>query len=74
MSGYGAAAHGTHAKHAGGPISVPWVILAGLLIGVGLTITAYMLYYLSVELLPGTLLVLAGCLMLFHPRAGADRA
>lgn len=74
MTGYGAAPRGGHARHPGGPISVPWVILAALLIGIGLFGLAYMVYYLDVELLPASLLVLIGCLMLFSPRAGADRA
>jgi hypothetical protein len=74
MAGYGAPAHGGHAKHPGGPISVPWVLLSGLLIGAGLLTMAYMLVYFNVLLLSGSLLTLAGCLMLFHPRAGANRA
>ena len=74
MSGYGAAPHGAHAKHPGGPISVPWVLLAGLLIGIGLLVLAYMLVSFNVEYLSGAVLVVVGGLMLFSPRAGANRA
>lgn len=74
MSEYGPTSHGSHPKHRGGPISVPWVLLAGLLIGTGLLVMAYLLYSFNVAYLGGSLLVVAGSLMLFSPRAGADRA
>jgi hypothetical protein len=77
MSGYGAAVHEAsegHVRHKGGPISVPWVLLAGLLIGVGLAIMYYWLYDFSLVFLAGPVFIVVGALMFFSPRAGLDRA
>ncbi len=57
-----------------GAFSVPYIFLAALLIGSGIFlifvwITAFEWLYLS-----GILLLVVGTLMLFSPRAGADRA
>ncbi len=51
-----------------------WVLAAGLMIGLGLLVMAYLLVSFNVVYLAGAILVLVGCLMLFSPRAGADRA
>jgi len=53
---------------------VGWVLLAGVLIGAGLLVMAYMLINFNAEYLAGSILVVIGGLMLFSPRAGADRA
>ncbi len=74
MSGYGAAHSGPHVKHPGGPINVPWVILAAVLIGIGLTVVAYWLYTFDLYYTFGIAFVVAGGLMLFDERAGADHA
>jgi len=75
MSGYGAAHDPPHSPHRGGPISVPWVILASVLIGVGLTLVAYWLYTgFDLVYTFGIAFAVIGGLMLFDERAGADHA
>ena len=77
MSDYGTApshetAHG--AAHDVSPISVPWVVFASVVCGVGITLmwqfvtTFNFLYFL------GAPLVIAGGLMFFNDRAGLDHA
>jgi uncharacterized membrane protein YfcA len=74
MTEYGAGHSAGHAQHRGGPISVGWVLLASTLIGAGLFTIFFWLYTFNLEWSFGILLVLAGGLMLFSPRAGADHA
>jgi hypothetical protein len=70
----GASAHPPHPAHVASPISIGWVVLAALMIGIGLGIVAYWqitqnwLYFLG--LVPTVL----GGLMLMSPRAGLDHA
>ncbi|MGA8665023.1 MAG: hypothetical protein WB809_08195 [Thermoplasmata archaeon] len=74
MSGYGDGHHGAAPAHVRSPISVGWVVLAALLIGVGLFFVAYWLYMFDLWYSFGIALVVIGGLMLFHPRAGLDHA
>lgn len=56
------------------PISIPFVMLAAVLIGVGILALVYWLVTFEWIYFGGILPSLTGGLMLFHPRAGADRA
>ena len=74
MSEYAHAAE-RDAHHARSPISVPWVIGAALLCGVGLTLLWWFIEVFQVTwLLGGIALVFLGCLMFLNPRAGWDHA
>jgi Na+/proline symporter len=55
-------------------ISIPFVVLAALLIGVGILALVYWLVTFDWLYFGGLIPSLTGALMLFHPRAGADRA
>jgi uncharacterized membrane protein HdeD (DUF308 family) len=55
-------------------ISIPWVVGAAILIGVGVLAMVYFLLTLNWLYFSGVLASLTGALMLFHPLAGADRA
>jgi hypothetical protein len=55
-------------------ISIPFVTLAAILIGVGVLGIAYFLITFDLLYLGGVVALLAGGLMLFHPLAGADHA
>ena len=56
------------------PISIPFVTLAAILIGVGVFALAYFMISFDLLYLGGVLALLTGGLMLFHPLAGLDRA
>jgi hypothetical protein len=73
MSGYGHAPEG-HAPHVSSPISVPWVILASVLVGVGLTLIWMWVTTFSWIFFTGPLLVFVGAVMFLNPRAGWDHA
>jgi len=74
MSEYGDA-HSRGAKsHVRSPISVAWVVLASVLIGVGLAVLFYWLYTFDLRYTFGIAFVVAGGLMLFDHRAGLDHA
>jgi hypothetical protein len=73
MSEY-ASGHGGAPAHVKSPISVPWVIAASLLIGVGLFFDWYWLYTFNLEYTFGIALVVVGGFMLFSKRAGLDHA
>lgn len=55
-------------------LSIPFVVLAALLIGVGILALVYWIVTFDWLYFGGILPSLTGALMLFHPRAGADRA
>ena len=55
-------------------ISIPWVALAALLIGVGILGMVYFLVTFDWLYFGALIPSLTGALMLFHPLAGADRA
>jgi len=55
-------------------ISIPFVVLAAFLIGVGIFAMAYYLVSFDWLYFGGIIPSVTGALMLFHPRAGADRA
>ncbi|MCI4331886.1 MAG: hypothetical protein L3K19_08615 [Thermoplasmata archaeon] len=69
-SAAGAASHGSSVS----TISVPWVIAAALLIGVGLFIISYFMVTFQFVYLGGIALVVGGGFMLFDERAGPDHA
>jgi len=55
-------------------LSVPFLVLAAILIGVGLAGMAYFLVTFQWIYFASVILVVTGGLMLFTPRAGPDRA
>ena len=55
-------------------ISIPFVVLAAFLIGVGILALVYWLVTFDWLYFGGVLPSVTGGLMLLHPRAGADRA
>jgi hypothetical protein len=74
MSEYGTATE-EHAHHVSSPISVPWVVGASVISGVGVLslwqgVTTLGWYYF----VGGSLLVLLGILMFLNDRAGLDHA
>jgi hypothetical protein len=71
MSAYGSSHHPAHVKS---PISVAWVLALSLLVGVGLFMLAYWFLTGSWLFFLGIAPVVAGGLMMFSPRAGADHA
>ena len=74
MSEYGDGQHGGSPAHVKSPISVGWVVVSALLIGVGLFCIAWWLYTFNLEFSFGIALVVVGGFMLFSPRAGLDHA
>jgi hypothetical protein len=73
MSEYGKSAPAAAAHR--GSVSVPFVLAASILIGIGIFTISYALtifdgWYLMVGIAP----LLVGALLLFSPRAGLDRA
>ena len=74
MSEYGGG-HPTSAHpHAKSPISVPWVVGAALLIGLGVFAMAYFLLTFNLLYFFGIGALALGGLMLFSRRAGVDSA
>ena len=73
MSGYERAPSASHSLGRNS-ISVPFVIAASVLAGVGLLLVLLWLITFNWLYFPGVALVLAGGLMLFDRRAGSDRA
>ncbi|MCI4369360.1 MAG: hypothetical protein L3K09_07360 [Thermoplasmata archaeon] len=67
-------AHPVDAEHPPNSISVPFVIAAAVLIGVGLFAMAAFLITFTWLYFLGILPVLAGALLLFDPRSGSDRS
>ena len=63
-----------NATDAPNSISVPFVILASVLMGVGLMLTFVWLITFNWLLFPGILVVVAGALMILDPRMGSDHA
>ena len=55
-------------------LSIAFLVVASILIGFGLLSSAFFLITFQWIYLAGTLLVVAGGLMLFHPRSGPDSA
>ena len=69
------AAHGSQATHhAKSPVSIPFVVVASILIGIGLASAALWLVYFNWLLFLGFVPLVVGALMLFSPRAGAEKA
>ncbi|MGD0256505.1 MAG: hypothetical protein ABSB90_01305 [Thermoplasmata archaeon] len=74
MSGYGERHSTPPHRHVSSPISVPWVVAAALLIGLGLTLLAYVLVTFDLLYFLGIVPCVVGGLMLFSRRAGVDSA
>ncbi|MCI4340489.1 MAG: hypothetical protein L3J73_04405 [Thermoplasmata archaeon] len=55
-------------------LSIPFVVLAAFLIGVGILALVYWIVTFDWLYFGGIVPSLTGALMLFHPKAGADRA
>lgn len=70
MAGY---AHSSSAPSKS-PVSIPWVVLAALLAGIGIFSMILWLYTFQWIYFGGILPILTGTLMLFDRRAGADSA
>jgi|HubBroStandDraft_1064217.scaffolds.fasta_scaffold28026_3 hypothetical protein len=73
MSEYGAASE-VHTHHVSSPISVPWVVLASVLCGVGLTLVWEWLTTFQWIWFSGVVLVFIGAMMFLNDRAGLDHA
>ncbi|MFI5414832.1 MAG: hypothetical protein ACHQ16_04095 [Candidatus Lutacidiplasmatales archaeon] len=70
----GAAAHGAHGAHAPNTISIPWVVAASLLMGLGIfLITAWIITFDFVYFV-GFVVLTGGFLMTFDRRMGSDHA
>ncbi len=70
MAGYADAAHVAVKS----PVSIPWVVLASALAGLGVFAMVLFLYTFQLIYLGGILPIVTGTLMLFDRRAGADSA
>ncbi len=55
-------------------VSVPWVVLAAVLCGLGLFLISYFLTYFYWPAFSGVILVLVGAILLFNRRTGLDRS
>ncbi|MGD0719280.1 MAG: hypothetical protein ABSA15_06870 [Thermoplasmata archaeon] len=55
-------------------ISIPWVIFAALLCGIGLFLLSYWLTYFYWPAFSGAAFVIIGGVLLFNRRTGIDRA
>ena len=74
MSGYASSASGVVAVDHRAPISVGWVVGASLLMGIGIFFVTLWLVTFTWAYLGGILPMAVGILMMFDPRAGADRS
>jgi hypothetical protein len=63
-----------HSAHLKSPISVPYLLAAAALIGVGLACASLWIVLFNWLLFLGFAPLALGAFMLFSPRAGADRA
>ena len=71
MAGFAGSLHASiHEKSA---ISIPFVVLAALLMGFGIFAVTYWLITFNWLAFAGVLPVVVGALMMFDTRAGADR-
>jgi Na+/proline symporter len=73
MSEHAAAEEG-HKLHGVSPISIPWVVLASLLCGGGLTLLVAWLATFQWIFFVGVIPVFIGALMFLNDRAGLDHA
>lgn len=64
-------AHSSSQVH---PISIPWVVFAAILCGIGLFLISYWVIFFYWPAFSGVLFVLAGAILLFNRRTGIDRA
>lgn len=70
MAGYASSSHAS----AKSPVSIPWVILASLLAGIGIFSMVLWLYTFQWIYFGGILPIITGTLMMFDRRAGANSA
>lgn len=63
-----------HRHGAPNSISIPWVVLASVLMGLGVLMLALWLVTFNFLLFSGSLVLLVGFLMVFSPRMGSDHA
>jgi len=73
MSGYGATSGSAHAS-ASGSVSVPFLVLASVLIGAGLSGMAYWLVTFQWLYFASVIPLVLGAVMLFTRGTGPDRA
>jgi type IV secretory pathway TrbL component len=74
MSDGAAHSSASHGHGAPNTISIPWVVLASVLMGIGVLMLALWLVTFNFLLFTGSLVLLAGFLMIFSPRMGSDHA
>jgi hypothetical protein len=67
-------AHGASSKSSAGEISIPWVVLASVLGGVGVGLISYWILTQNWLYFSGVVLVIVSCLMFLSPRMGPDHA
>lgn len=65
---------GTHAGSEIAHVSVPWIVCAAVLCGIGLFLLSYWLTYFYWPAFSGAAFVLVGALLLFNRRTGLDHA
>ncbi|MGA9840663.1 MAG: hypothetical protein WBF81_02070 [Thermoplasmata archaeon] len=73
MAEYGGAAKG-HSAHVKSPISVPWIVVASVLCGVGITLVWWWLETFQWVFFSGVLVTFVGAMMFLNDRAGLDHA
>ena len=74
----GGVAHGAPVGHHGADapntISIPWVIGASLLMGIGLFLISVWIVTFNILYFGGVFVVVVGALMVISPRMGSDHA
>ncbi|MCI4321660.1 MAG: hypothetical protein L3K18_06170 [Thermoplasmata archaeon] len=69
-----AAAHGGHGIHAPNSISIPWVLAASLLMGLGVFLISAWIITFDYLYFVGFVVLAVGFLMTFDQRMGSDHA
>ena len=70
----GATAHGGHGSHAPNSISIPWVLAASLLMGLGIFLISAWIVTFDYLYFVGFVVLAGGFLMTFDQRMGSDHA
>lgn len=65
---------GESSGHSASHVSIPWVVLAAALAGIGLFLISYWLTYFYWPAFGGVALVIIGAVLLFNRRTGLDHA
>jgi hypothetical protein len=74
MSEYGGTSEPHHGHVERSPISVPWVIAASVICGIGITGVWWFITTFDFLYFPFAFVVIGGAIMFMSPRAGLDHA